>query len=123
MAGSFMHNYFVPCTDYHVEQWSVIDCLYFVSVTVATAGFGDLAPKTSVGRVFTIFFIIVGMIFVFTSLMTAVTEGMDGAERRMRTMFGINGTYGLHVSRRLVGISSLDDAILGYRNQIIPFVG
>ncbi len=43
------------------EHWSVIDALYFSVTTMATVGYGDLVPKTDVGKVFT-------MIYVFLSI-------------------------------------------------------
>lgn len=39
-----------------VEGWSVIDALYFSVITMATIGYGDLAPRTALGKVFTMFY-------------------------------------------------------------------
>ena len=44
-----------------IEQWTVLDSLYFCVVTLATVGFGDLHPTTDLGRLFTIGYIIVGV--------------------------------------------------------------
>jgi len=44
-----------------VEGWTVLDALYFSVVTLTTVGFGDLAPNTSAGKIFTIFYILVGL--------------------------------------------------------------
>jgi voltage-gated potassium channel Kch len=47
---------------YHlVEGWRLLDAAYFSVVTMATVGFGDLAPKTDVGKVFTVFLILFGI--------------------------------------------------------------
>ena len=47
---------------YHfVEGWSWIDSYYFSVVTLATVGFGDLAPKTDLGKIFTTFYIFAGV--------------------------------------------------------------
>lgn len=44
-----------------LENWAWIDCLYFSVVTLTTVGYGDIAPTTTGGKLFTIFYIIVGL--------------------------------------------------------------
>ena len=44
-----------------VEGWSWIDCVYFSVVTLTTVGYGDFAPVTTGGKLFTIFYILVGI--------------------------------------------------------------
>ncbi len=44
-----------------VERWRIIDSLYFCVVTLATIGYGDLAPQTYAGKIFTIFYIFIGI--------------------------------------------------------------
>lgn len=44
-----------------VEHWAPLDALYFSVVTLATVGYGDLSPKTAIGKVFTMAYIIVGI--------------------------------------------------------------
>lgn len=47
---------------YHtVENMSFIDSFYLTSVTLTTVGYGDLAPKTDLGKIFTAFFSFVGV--------------------------------------------------------------
>lgn len=47
---------------YHlVERWTLLDSLYFSVVTLATVGYGDLSPKTALGKAFTILYILAGM--------------------------------------------------------------
>jgi len=51
------------------ENLSFIDALYFVTVTALTIGYGDIVPKTQLGRVFTIIYswilVSVGFYFLF----------------------------------------------------------
>lgn len=47
---------------YHfVEGWSWIDSIYFSFISLTTVGFGDITPNTDVGKVFTIFYLTVGI--------------------------------------------------------------
>jgi len=47
---------------YHqVEGWSWLDSLYFCVVTLGTVGYGDLTPTTPQGKIFTIFYILIGI--------------------------------------------------------------
>jgi len=58
---------------YHVEGWTICDCIYFITVTITTVGFGDFHPSTDNSRVFTIFTILFGLTFVFTIINGAFT--------------------------------------------------
>lgn len=66
-----------------IEQWTVIDALYFCVVTLATVGFGDLHPTTDLGKLFTTGYIIVGVGIIagFISQL-AVHRGPSGRLRR-----------------------------------------
>lgn len=66
---------------YHqVEGWSWLDSLYFSLITLATVGYGDFAPQTPAGKVFTMIYIIVGigLLAAFVRLL-----GDDLLKRRM----------------------------------------
>jgi len=57
---------------YHrVENWNWLDSLYFSVTTLTTVGLGDFAPRTEIGKVFTIFYIFIG-IGVILSFINAV---------------------------------------------------
>jgi len=43
------------------EGWSLVDSLYFCVITMATIGYGDLAPTSPLSKFFTICFVILGI--------------------------------------------------------------
>ncbi len=52
-----------------VEGWAVVDALYFCVMTLATIGYGDLAPSTDLSKIFTVMYVFVGA-GVFVSFIT-----------------------------------------------------
>jgi len=56
-----------------VEQLSLIDAAYFTMVTIATVGYGDIAPATTTGKGLAIFLIFAG-VGTFVSLLANATE-------------------------------------------------
>jgi voltage-gated potassium channel len=56
-----------------VEGWSLLDAAYFSVVTIATVGFGDLAPQTAIGKIFTMGYIFSG-IGIFVAAVTALAQ-------------------------------------------------
>uniref|UniRef100_A0A7S4B0P3 Potassium channel domain-containing protein n=1 Tax=Chrysotila carterae TaxID=13221 RepID=A0A7S4B0P3_CHRCT len=54
------------------QGWTTIDATYFCLVTMSTVGYGDLVPLTTGNRAFTVVMIFVGIIFVFTTVSSAV---------------------------------------------------
>jgi voltage-gated potassium channel len=44
-----------------VEHWTILNAIYFCVVTLGTVGYGDITPTTDIGKIFTIFYIIVGL--------------------------------------------------------------
>ncbi|MDV7142760.1 potassium channel family protein [Tropicimonas sp. TH_r6] len=63
------------------EGWSFLDSLYFATVTISTVGYGDFAPETVFGRLFTVVYIVMG-IGLFLALASAFADHLiDRAQR------------------------------------------
>ena len=55
-----------------IEGWSILDSLYVTAQTVTTVGFGDIAPRTILGRAFATVFMMVGVGVVLYALTSTV---------------------------------------------------
>ena len=71
----------------HVEDWQYVDAMYFSMVTMSTVGYGDLSPASTGGRVFTIFYIFVGIIVIFNLVSTLMTRLTDPCFDALKTLF------------------------------------
>jgi len=69
----------------NIEGWSVFDSLYFSVVTLATVGYGDLSPKTTFGKAFTMIYILVGIglfVAVAQAFATGIIHRKDGSHKK-----------------------------------------
>lgn len=66
-----------------VEDLRWIDSLYFSVVTISTVGYGDIAPETVAGKVFTMVYVIVG-IGVFVALVSTIAHHLIEAKHERR---------------------------------------
>lgn len=46
------------------EGWPVVDTIYFTTVTISTVGYGDFHPNSDSSRLFTVFYMLFGIIFI-----------------------------------------------------------
>lgn len=52
---------------YHnVESLSWVNAIYFCTITLATVGYGDIVPHTDTGKIFTIFYVLIGIGIIAT---------------------------------------------------------
>jgi hypothetical protein len=51
-----------------VENWDFIDATWFVAQTISTVGYGNITPKTTTGRMFDIFYMLIGILITFSVL-------------------------------------------------------
>ncbi len=72
-------------TFYHfVEGWGWLDAAYFCVVTLATVGFGDISPTTAYGRLFTIFYIILGVALLGVFIQLAGKTAFEGLQETVQ---------------------------------------
>lgn len=45
----------------HFERWNILNSIYFCVITLTTVGYGDFAPHNDIGKIFTMFYIIIGI--------------------------------------------------------------
>lgn len=62
-----------------VEKWSFVDALYFSVTTLTTVGFGNPAPSTDLGKLFTVFFVLSG-VGMFLAVINAVGKAAVQAQ-------------------------------------------
>jgi hypothetical protein len=68
-----------------VEEWSVLDALYFTVITLTTIGYGDLHPTNDLSKIFTIFFVFAGVSFILGFLNFIVSRTVkEQTERRIK---------------------------------------
>lgn len=65
-----------------------VDFLYYYATTAATVGYGDLTPKSDLGRLVTSLFIFPGAIAAFTTLVAKAFGGLSTSWRRRRQGLG-----------------------------------
>ena len=80
-----------------VEGWSVMNGFYFCAITLTTVGYGELAPSTVAGKLFTVFYIFasIGIIlaFVDTVARASVEQGQVIRERQRRRSEASEGEH------------------------------
>ena len=56
LVGTFAYHW--------LEGWSYLDALYFSVVSLGTVGYGDLTPTTPIAKLFTIVYLINGIVIL-----------------------------------------------------------
>jgi voltage-gated potassium channel len=63
------------------EGWSVVDAFYFSVTTLTTVGLGDLAPTTTLSKLFTVVYIFAGLGIILGFINTVAKEETMGHQR------------------------------------------
>lgn len=54
----------------YLEGWRWLDAIYFCIITLTTIGYGDFAPKTDLGKIFNILYILIGLGLILSFIKT-----------------------------------------------------
>lgn len=67
---------------YHaVEGWSWLDSIYFSVITLTTVGYGDLVPTTAASKIFTMFYVFIGVGIIFGFIHAVAKRALKRARR------------------------------------------
>jgi voltage-gated potassium channel len=67
-----------------VEGLRFVDALYFSVVTLTTVGYGDFAPETDAGKLFTAVYVLIGIGILLTFVTTLAGKTSRPAAARVR---------------------------------------
>jgi hypothetical protein len=95
-----------------IENRSFVDAFYYIIVTMATVGYGDIVPTTPAGKIMAIVLIITG-VGTFLGVVANATEMMLSRREKQARMKKLNMVIGVFFSQagnRLIRIFALADA-------------
>ena len=78
LSGTIFYHY--------VEKWRYLYALYFSAFTIITVGYGDITPKTDLGKIFTIFYLFTGIVVYGLSVLA--THFIELREEFLLERFG-----------------------------------
>lgn len=67
-----------------VEGFSLLDALYFSFTTLTTIGYGDFAPATALGKMFTILYSVIGLGVMASFVLTLAQHYQDLTKKKKK---------------------------------------
>ena len=62
------------------DDWSTLDTIYFTVTSITTVGYGDFTPSTEGSRLYTILFLLVGLIVIFGTINDVICDYLENVE-------------------------------------------
>ena len=66
-----------------VEGWGLFDSFYMALITLTTVGYGDFSPATGAGRVFTIFYVLIGLGVIIALVTQIASKAVEAQTERI----------------------------------------
>jgi voltage-gated potassium channel len=88
---ALMHGtctYFLLLLANEQDLAAVPSFIYWYATTAFTVGYGDISPKTEIGRLIVAFFVMPGAIAIFTTVLTKIFADLSAAWRKRRDGMG-----------------------------------
>ena len=93
-------------TFHYVENWTWIDSVYFTTSTITTVGYGDITPKTDMGKLINIPLMFIGIavgLYVIYAIQDYGKANLGSVARGMGTHFDNVESSGNHIRRHVEG--------------------
>ena len=67
---------------HYLEGWNYLDAVYFCVITLTTIGYGDFSPQTDAGKLFTIFYICIGLGLILNFINTVYLHYQQQSQQK-----------------------------------------
>lgn len=67
----------------YLEGWRWLDSMYFCVITLTTIGYGDFTPKTDLGKIFNMVYIVIGLGLILSFIKT-VYDHYDQTKKKLK---------------------------------------